>query len=377
LQVRSSAKAGAVILIGVVLSTTILIAAGRWGGAFKKKQTLHVLFADVQGLKIDDPVQVMGLELGKVSSIAVTHYKDEAGNRIAAVEVTAKVDYPDAFSKDTKVLVDRTLTGSTVLSVAPGRASEKIAADEKLFGVAPVSMTELAGKAGIIAQRLDDFVADMTDRKLLSSARIALVNLGEVSEIAKSVMASLSRSIPGTEKGLVATVRNFEQISTTMSQSLAGNKDRINETVVNLRTASESLARAGSATDKLISANREPISHAIANADKTSANMKALSREVRWQPWLLLHKPGMDEVRERNAYNAALELSEGAESLNVSVKELESFMSLPEVRSGAVKVDTEKFNDLIAQVHDNLGKSVALERKLLQVLADKAKDKTQ
>ncbi|MDO8803115.1 MAG: MlaD family protein [Elusimicrobiota bacterium] len=367
MKTRSELKAGAVILAALFMAGVILVASGNWGSLLKKKQTLHILFTDVQGLKLEDPVQVMGMELGKVTGIAVTHFTDEAGRRAAAVEVTARVTYAEAFPKDTSVSVNRSLTGISMLTVIPGRAAEKLAPGDKLTGDEPVAITELAKKAGSIVKRIDDFVALLADKEMAGAAHAAVVNLKETSELAKSVMASLNRSIPATERGIVNTVKSLEQFSGTIE----GSKDSIADTVVKFHAASESLARAGDSVDKFIVNSRGPLSHTFANAETASANLKALTRQVRWQPWLLLKKPDKASERERGVYNAALDFSEGADSLNDSVKELVALMNASNAKTGGAVVDTEKFKGLIEQVHGNLEKSVALERKLWKDLMEK------
>ena len=371
MRTRSEVKAGAVILAALFLGAVILVASGNWGAMFKTKQTLRILFTDVQGLKVEDPVHVMGLELGKVTGMEVTHFTDEAGRRAAAVEVTARIVYAEAFAKDTVVGVDRTLTGNTVLTVIPGSAAQKITSGERITGAEPVSIKELADKAGRVVRRIDDFVAVMADKEMAGAARAAMVNLKETSELAKSVMASLNRSIPAAETGLVNSVKNLEQFTGTVNTSFSGSKDRIADTVVKFQAASESLARAGENADKIMLKSRDPLIHTFSNAEQASANLKALTRQVRWQPWLLLKKPDKASERERGVYNAALDFSEGADSLNDSVKELVFFMDSANAKSGGTGVNTEKFKSLVEQVHGNLEKSVALEQKLWKDLTDK------
>ena len=364
MRTRSEIKAGAVILAALFLGGVILVASGNWSSFFKKKQTLHILFTDVQGLQVEDPVQVMGLELGEVTGIAVTHFKDEAGRRAPAVEVTARMTYAEAFAKDTSVSVNRNLTGNTVLTVVPGRAAEKITAGEKIMGVEPVAIMEMAKTAGTIVRRIDDFVALLADKEMAGAAHAAVVNLKETSELAKSVMASLNRSIPAAESGLVNSVKNLEQVTGTV----AGSKQRITETLANFHAVSQSLARTGENVDKIVVKSRDPLINTFSNAEKASANLKSLTRQVRWQPWLLLKKPDKASERERGVYNAALDFSEGADSLNDSVKELVLLMNASDSKSGGGVVHTEKFKGLIEQVHGNLEKSVALEGKLWEDL---------
>ncbi len=371
MRTRSEIKAGAVILGALFLGGLILVASGNWSSAFKKKQTLRILFTDVQGLQVEDPVRVMGLELGKITGIEVTHFTDAAGRRAAAVEVTARVTYAEAFAKDTEAAVDRTLTGITVLTVVPGRSPEKLQPGEKLTGVEPVAFTELAKTAGTIVRRIDDFVALVADKEMAGAAHAAVVNLKETSELARSVMASLNRSVPAAESGLVNTVKNLEQFTGTVNASFSGSKDRLADAVVKFQAASGSLARAGENVDKIVLKSRDPLTRSIFNAESATANLKSLTRQVRWQPWLLLKKPDKASERERGVYNAALDFSEGADSLNNSVKELVVLMSAANAGGGGTAVDTERFKGLIEQVHGNLERSVALEKKLWIGLTEK------
>ncbi len=371
MKTRSELKAGAVILAALFMAGMILVASGNWGSLFKKKQTLRILFTDVQGLKMEDPVQVMGMELGKVTGIEVTHFTDKEGRRAAGVEVTARVTYAEAFPKDTSVAVDRSLTGISMLTVTPGRAPEKLSPGERITGDNPVPVTELAKKAGSVVRRIDDFIASLADKEMAGAAHTAVINLKETSALARSVMASLNRSIPAAEQGIIDGVKNLEQFSGSMNATIAGNKESINDTVVKIHSASESLARAGGDLENFIVKNRDPLGRTISNGEKASANIKSLTRQVRWQPWILLKKPSKAAELERGVYNAALDFSEGADSLNSSVKELVFFMDTAGAKTGGAAVDTVKFNALIQQVHDNLVKSVELENKLWKDLMKK------
>ncbi len=371
MHTRSEIKAGAVILAALLLGCVILAAAGRWSSFFEKKQTLHILFTDVQGLKVKDPVQVMGLQLGKVTAIAVTHFNDAGGRRTPALEVTASMAYPEAFSKDSMISVNRTLTGNTILLIEPGQAAEKIATGEKVMGTAAVSMTELAVKAGSIAGRIDDFVAVMADREMAVSARTAVANLKETSELARSVMASLNRSIPAAERGFVNSVKNLEQVSNTVNTALLDGKGNIAETIVNFHSASQSLARVGDNADRVLAKSRDPLIQMFSNAEKTSANLKSATRQLRWQPWLLLKKPDKASERERGLYNASLDFSEGAASLNASVKELAALTDLPGQKEGKSAIDAEKLKNLARQANENMVKSAALEQQLWKQMTEK------
>lgn len=371
---RSEIKAGAVIVIAMALTAIVTVAAGRFGEFTKKKQTIQVLFTDVQGLKVDDPVQVMGLERGKVLSIDVASFTDVTGAVIPAVRVTAKVVYPEPFAEDTKITIDRTLTGNTVLKVEPGRDKVKIADGKDIMGLGAISITELANKAGVMAKRLDDFLADITDRSISASIKATMMNLKGISEDAKTVTASLSHSIPGIEKSLVSGVSNLDNISASLKYAISGNKEKISDTISNVHAVSKSVVNITGNVDRIVDKNQDKIESMLVNLEKSSSNLKTLTREVRWQPWVLLNKPDEVEIRERSVYNSALEFSEGAENLNATVKHLVKLIAA-ESRSDTPlsKEREEELKRLMAQIRENLDKSAALERKIWSTLHDKSK----
>ena len=66
-----------------------------------------------------------------------------------------------------------------------------------------------------------------------------------------------------------------------------------------------------------------------------------------------------------------MDFSEGADSLNASVKELVFYIDSAGAKGGGAGIDAEKFRGFTEQVHGNLEKSVALERKLWKALVEK------
>ena len=91
------------------------------------------------------------------------------------------------------------------------------------MGDNPVPITELAKKAGSVVRRIDDFIASLANKEMA-----------------------------GAERGILDSVKNLEQFSGSMNDTLSGNKDSINDTVVKIHSASESLARAGENPEKSV-----------------------------------------------------------------------------------------------------------------------------
>lgn len=367
-ETRSDLRAGSVIIAGLILLALILAAVSKAGSLFAKKEKLRIHFSDVQGLKVDDPVQIMGLESGRVIGIRVDSYVDSAGMKVPAVEVSLEVEATEALPVDTKFSVDRSLTGTTVLKIEPGRLQQKLNSQQIILGQAPVGMTELANKAGLIATRLDEFITDFADKNLSGAIRSAAMNVKEITENAKRVTGSLSADFPATSKNLSDGMRNFEQVTGSLKQALSGNEDKLKATIQSVSELTTSLVKVSAELEELLKTERSNLHATFANLAKASENVKTVSREVRWQPWVLLNKPDEVEIAERSTYNSALELSEGAAQLRDAALVLGQLMSEKSRSSQPVEI-----SKLLEEMKVSLQKANELEHKLWKNLHDRTK----
>lgn len=365
---RSELKAGSVIVIGIILLGTVLMAVSKAGSFFTKKEKLRIYFSDVQGLKVDDPVQVMGMECGRVTGIKVDSYRDTAGMKVPSVEVSIEVDASEGFATDTKFSIDRSLTGTTVMKIEPGRLAEKLSPKQIVIGQAPVGMTELANKAGLIANRLDEFVSDFADRNLSGAIRAAAMNIKQITENAKQVTESLRLDFPETSKNLARGMRNFQDLTGSLKQALNGNEEKLKNTIQSMSQLTASLVKVSSELEDLLKHERENLHSTFSNISKASENVKTVTREVRWQPWVLLNKPDEVEIAERSTYNTALELSEGATHLR------EAAVALGQLGAESSKMATQnEYLRLLEEMKSSLQKANELEHKLWKNLYERGK----
>ncbi|MBI3192326.1 MAG: MCE family protein, partial [Pedosphaera parvula] len=86
------------------------------GSIFKRTYTLHGLFSNVQELKVDDPVKMAGVPVGRVAGIAFAKDTDK-------VEVTMKVNQEAVIKTDSKATIKFTgLLGQNFVAVSLGSA---------------------------------------------------------------------------------------------------------------------------------------------------------------------------------------------------------------------------------------------------------------
>lgn len=321
---RSEIRAGIVIIASVVLLIFATVVVGNIGNIFAKTQKLTVTFMDIQGLKVGDPVLVMGVTSGNVTQIDTTQIPDTVtGKPVPRVKIQAKFRYEADLTEDTNIAIEKSLTGNTFLKIEPGTGAA-IAEGKVMVGTDAMPVTDLANKVGQIAKRIDTFLNDITGRDISDSIRAVMFNFRDLSGSLKAVAASLGKSIPESERSLVSAIKNVDEVTSSIKEVVTKNKSGISETFTNVRDVSRNISSASDKVNVILTQGEPHIKSSLANVDKSTSNLKTLTREVRWQPWVLLNKPDSVEIKERSLYNSALEMSEGAETLYAAVKELKA-----------------------------------------------------
>jgi phospholipid/cholesterol/gamma-HCH transport system substrate-binding protein len=206
--------------IAVILAVIILAAAVVWiqGIRFSRKwETYSVLFDEVGGLSVGDPVAVSGLELGKVGSI-----KLDGGRVMTELQLQEGVVLRSDCSVEIRSIG---LMGEKYVYIMPGTTGEVLA---------PGSVIEGQFKAG-----LPEIVAEMGDVMGEARAAIKAINrLLAAGEHEYRISESLSK---------------LNQAADEIMRILGENRDDIRSTAKSMKTLSADLSEVvDSRKDELI-----------------------------------------------------------------------------------------------------------------------------
>lgn len=196
---------------------------------------VSVYFNNVSGLKMGSPVEVAGIEVGRVTDISLVGDKAEV---VLALRQGLKVYADSQVSIQT-----RGVLGDKFVVITPGTSGfPQIKDGDRIArSYTPADMNELFDKVGRIA---DD--------------------LGQVSK-------SLAHSMGGPqgERNLAEIVTNLKELTAGLNTVVKTNTDGIAAIVSNLQAFSADL--------KTISReNKQGIRHIIANLDKASTNINTV-----------------------------------------------------------------------------------------------------
>lgn len=223
----TEAKVGLFVLIGFLLLAYMSVKVGDFEFGKEKGYEVKALFDNVAGLKLNVPVQIAGIDVGKVNRIGLV------GRR---AQVVMSIN-PDVKLPSDSVAIIRTsgVLGDKFLEIIPG--------DEQLPAL----------KNG----------EELVNTRTPTDVDEIIAKVGEISEDIKRVTNSLGNAL-GDEGGDVQRmITNFADMSENLAKLTRDNNEQLQKMIENLTLFSQDMAA-------LSSTNKENINAILAGFAETS-----------------------------------------------------------------------------------------------------------
>jgi len=257
---------------------------------FRGRYIVSTIVPDAAGIRNGDPVQMRGVNIGRINGFKIT--SDE-------VEVRLEIEGEYPVPADSVVELKASgLLGGLVADVIPGSSSAMAKWGDVLEGRSGVGlfdkMDSLAGEADDVAARLKELLSDEMVGNLQGTAGEARQLLEQLSGTVKeqrgelkTLTQSLRRSAEGLEKvttgpELENTVKQVEAVASRMDEVLSG-LDRSSQSLESIlgRVDRGEGTLGKLSTDEALYDN---VSSAAANFDKAAVEIRALLEDVRTKP---------------------------------------------------------------------------------------------
>ncbi len=191
-------KVGIVVFLGILLAFYMSFRLEKFGAFGDKGYPLHVTLDNATGLDAKTPVFIAGVQVGKVSKIALEGYR---------AAVTLSILKSVTLPADSQVAVkSQGLLGDKYIEVVPGKSGQFLAQGDKIRNV--------------LQQ------ADMAE--VLTNIDEAAKNFGESMGELKQVLG------PSERENLKKSFENIQVASGDFRQFLSKNKDNMSNIVTNL-----------------------------------------------------------------------------------------------------------------------------------------------
>jgi phospholipid/cholesterol/gamma-HCH transport system substrate-binding protein len=231
-KVTTEAKVGLFVLLGIGLLVFMSLRLGEFRIFSPKGYKVYAIFDSAAGLKLNVPVEIAGVEVGRVAAVELENGK---------ARVTLRIRPEVRLSQDaTATIRTKGILGDRYIELAPGSPDEPKLADGGRITktVTPPELDKLFGTLGEISEdvrRVTGTFSDVLgDETAKASLRDIIQNVRELSE-------NLNRAVRQNMVYFDAIMRNFGQFSGDLKDISVTNKESINAIIASLRTSSENL----------------------------------------------------------------------------------------------------------------------------------------
>jgi phospholipid/cholesterol/gamma-HCH transport system substrate-binding protein len=216
--------------------------------------TYTAAFSEAGGLKVDDPVRIAGVRVGKVSGIELE------GDH---VKVTFRVKTDSQFGDETGAAIRvNTLLGAMYLALEPD-GSGQLSTDKEIPVARTSSPYDVVQAFSGLAQTADEIDTDQLAHSLTTLADLTR-NTPDEFKAALSGVSRLSSNIAAKNERINTLLTNLQRVSTVLN-------DR-DDDIIELMKQSDTLFQA-------LVARREAIHNLLVSTSSLSTELSALVRQ--------------------------------------------------------------------------------------------------
>ena len=323
-------KVGIAVLLCVGIGLTVAMKLSNWEQWLEEKNTLTFKVpyqAGIGGIKAGWPVSIGGVTVGSVEEIWVS-YEDRDGQH-------------KHEAKDSEVAEGEGEGSGEVADQKPAANS----GDDDGEGPTSYSYFRFA-----VPKKYEL----RTDCELTPSAQL----IGGAGELIITSLGSKGKLLRDGDK-----VFREDLTKTSMAAMMSKVQHMMNKAQKVIAKAQEAMERVDKITKDLknVSGNaktaviriKPQLEKIMANVRSASEELKQGIREIRWNPWRLLHNPTDRELRTQNLLMAARTFSSGASDLDTAADKLAGLIA---GREGDVADDDPELIEIMEEIKATIAK---------------------
>jgi phospholipid/cholesterol/gamma-HCH transport system substrate-binding protein len=286
--------AGTIVILAIGL---LWLAGSRF---FRRVDQYHVIFAgSVSGLAAGAPVQVNGVQVGRVTDIDLT---DDVPPK---VDVTIDVKPGTPIRTDSKAkLSGNIVTGIRFIEVAGGTPQAPPLSEDGSLTGDQASLADLQAQASDVAQKTYDLIASLKHDTLNHDNRIALgemiQNLAAVSKNMRAVTDRLAapnqlNDLDNIFKNLNAASGKIDEAATRADRVMAGLEtgsgrtiQNFNHTLDKMNVTLDNAQTLVSSANSILDRNTYHIDHALLQIDRISDHLDETIETIQANPSVLV-----------------------------------------------------------------------------------------
>jgi phospholipid/cholesterol/gamma-HCH transport system substrate-binding protein len=283
-----------VALLGIVAAVLLYFGIVYLKGSevFSKVNTFYVVYDNVDGLSVSNPVLLNGIQVGSVQNMELL--TDRANQIQVELEVRKDLQIGDSTIAS---LGNSDLLGSKAITLFLGNSSKKYNGGEELISFKETSITDmLSSKSVPVIDKVDTTLARV-NRLLDSEAKNNL----------QQILANSNATTKTLNEILLANQRNISEITTNLSRltsSLQQTQRHIDRLAINMGDITDTLKRVE--INRLVNSTNDAVSELQTAVAKLNSNQGSMGKLMN------------DEALYTN-------LSRSTEALNLLLRDIQAY----------------------------------------------------
>lgn len=241
-RLSTEAKVGLFVLIGLLILAFMSLKVGRMQFGRQRGYKVHAIFDSASGLKLNVPVEIAGVEVGRVTAVELEDGK---------ARVTLRIRRDVKLGEDARAIIrSKGVLGDRYVELEPGTPSApRLEEGGRIVRTtSPPNMDQLLARLGEIGEDISK-VTDTLSQVLggeegASALRQILQNTRTLSE-------NLNRSVAQNMAHFDEIMANLDSFSGDLREISGANRENINAIIANMRRTSEQLQVAIAAVSEL------------------------------------------------------------------------------------------------------------------------------
>ena len=228
LKLSAEAKVGIFVVIGIIILALMAMQVGKLGLRFGEGYTVHAFFDTASGLAPDTPVEIAGVEVGRVNKIRLSK-----GKALVTINIYPGVKITESVKA---IIRTRGILGDKYIELLRGvEGAALIQAGGRIFHTEPTTdidtlMTVLGEVANDIRILSHTFASVIGGEKGEASLRSILDNLDET-------IQSINRTVQGNDENVKEITSNLSAFSQRIREIGDTNLDDLQIIFKNVRRA--------------------------------------------------------------------------------------------------------------------------------------------
>lgn len=236
----------------------------------------------------------------------------------------------------------------------------------------------LLAKLHEILNNVNETTASLRDQMSTRVDASLVVRLHAVLDTLNAGLLTVRGMLDENREPIQRTVRHVEETSRILEQQIAarlaeqldtsnaaGLLARIHVSIERLGRSLEDINSITGNVREVVSLNKNNLDVMISNLKETSDHLKAGSKEIRLNPWLLLYTPTPDEAGEAKLFGTARAFTEAATRLDDAIARLEV---VSQNRQPDAPSDRDEIDRIRLQLNETFKKFTEVEQKLWEQL---------